>query len=58
MNADLTKAGVYNGLMQKRITHLSAVRNSAAHGNKEEFDTYDVGAMIEEVERFVSQHLM
>jgi hypothetical protein len=31
MNADLAKAGVYNSLMQKRITALAAIRNSAAH---------------------------
>jgi hypothetical protein len=57
MNADLTKSGVYNLITQKRITHLAAVRNSAAHGNKDEFATYDVSAMIEEVERFLSQYL-
>ncbi len=57
MNADLTKAGVYNGIVAKRITHLAAVRNSAAHGNKDEFRQYDVASMIDEVERFVSQHL-
>ena len=57
MNADLAKAGVYNGLMQKRITHLAAIRNSAAHGNTQEFETYDVAAMVGEVERFLAQHL-
>jgi hypothetical protein len=57
MNADLTKAGIYNGIVQKRITHLAAVRNSAAHGNKAEFEQYDVAARIDEVERFVAQHL-
>lgn len=58
MNAELAKAGVYNGLVQKRITHLAAVRNSAAHGNNEEFGTYDVTAMLDEIERFVTQHLV
>jgi hypothetical protein len=57
MNADLTKAGVYNGIVQKRITHLAAVRNSAAHGNEAEFNTYDVKAMIDEVEQFIASHL-
>jgi hypothetical protein len=57
MNADLTKAGVYNGIVQKRITHLAAIRNSAAHGNDAEFRTYDVKAMIDEVEQFLSTHL-
>jgi hypothetical protein len=36
MNADLAKAGEYNTLVQKRITALAAVRNSAAHGNDSE----------------------
>jgi hypothetical protein len=57
MNADLAKAGVYNGVVQKRITHLAAVRNSAAHGNEAEFNTYDVNAMIDEVEQFLATHL-
>jgi hypothetical protein len=56
MNADLTKAGVYNGLVQKRITHLAAVRNSAAHGNQSEFKAYDVKAMIDEIEQFLANH--
>ena len=53
----LAKAGVYNGIVQKRITHLAAVRNSAAHGNDAEFKTYDVKAMIDEVEQFLATHL-
>ncbi|MGD0096321.1 MAG: DUF4145 domain-containing protein [Terracidiphilus sp.] len=57
MNADLTKAGVYNGIVQKRITHLAAVRNSAAHGNDAEFKNYDVKAMIDEVEQILATHL-
>jgi hypothetical protein len=54
MNADLAKAGVYNSLVQKRITALAAVRNSAAHGKPEEFTKDDVSAMIRDVERFVA----
>jgi hypothetical protein len=57
MNADLAKAGVYNGIVQKRVTHLAAVRNSAAHGNQNEFKTYDVKAMIDEVEQFLGNHM-
>lgn len=57
MNADPAKAGVYNSIMQKRVTHLAAVRNSAAHGNETEFRTYDVKAMIDEVEQFLAAHL-
>ena len=51
MNADLAKAGVYNGIVQKRVTHLAAVRNAAAHGNDAEFKSYDVNAMIAEIEQ-------
>lgn len=57
MNADLTKASVYNSIVQKRITHLAAVRNSAAHGNHAEFKTYDVKAMIAEIEQFLANYL-
>lgn len=51
MNADLAKAGQYNALVQKRITALAAVRNSAAHGKTAEFQRLDVESMIGEVER-------
>lgn len=54
MNADLAKAGQYNSLVQKRITALAAIRNSAAHGKHSEFDDKDVQSMIEEVERLVA----
>ena len=57
MNADLAKAGVYNSLMQKRITALAAIRNSAAHGKPNEFTRDDVSAMIRDVERFVARPL-
>lgn len=54
MNADLAKAGEYNSLVQKRITALAAIRNSAAHGNSADFDDKDVQSMIDEVERLVA----
>lgn len=57
MNADLAKAGEYNALVQKRVTALAAVRNSAAHGKSTEFTTEDVKAMISEIERFTSERL-
>jgi hypothetical protein len=58
MNADLAKAGVYNSLVQKRITALAAVRNSAAHGNADEFTKEDVSAMIRDFERFVTSRVL
>jgi hypothetical protein len=57
MNADLAKAGQYNSLMQKRITALAAIRNSAAHGNAGDFTATDVSSMIADVERFAQESL-
>lgn len=54
MNADLAKAGQYNLLVQKRITALAAIRNSAAHGKSTEFDDADVRSMIEEIEKLIA----
>lgn len=56
MNADLAKAGVYKRLMQKRITALADIRNSAAHGNWGELSKEDVTRMLSEVRSFVQLH--
>ncbi len=57
MNADLTKAGIYNKLYQKRFTALADIRNSAAHGKPEEFTERDVEDMIRDIERFLAEYL-
>jgi hypothetical protein len=57
MNADLTKASVYNSSQQKRITAMAGIRNSAAHGKTDEFTAGDVKGMIDDVERFLSKLL-
>ncbi|TRA94413.1 MULTISPECIES: DUF4145 domain-containing protein [Rhizobium/Agrobacterium group] len=57
MNADLTKAGVYNLLTQKRITAMADIRNNAAHGNPGQFQPQDVTDMIAYVESFLAQYL-
>jgi hypothetical protein len=57
MNADLSKASIYNKLQQKRITALADIRNSAAHGKPDEFSTRDVEDMIRDITRFVAEHL-
>jgi hypothetical protein len=57
MNADLAKAGTYNTIVQKRVTHLAAVRNCAAHGNDTEFRTYDLRAMIDALPSLASESL-
>jgi hypothetical protein len=55
MNDDLAKAAIYNSLKHKRITSLAAVRNSAAHGQTDEFTAQDVKAMIADVQRFAEE---
>jgi hypothetical protein len=57
MNADLTKIGAYNLLVQKRITTLADIRNNAAHGRDGEFSADDVSEMIKQVENFVTDHI-
>jgi len=57
MNSDLVKAGEYNALIQKRVTALAAIRNSAAHGKVDEYTHEDVNNLIGEVERFVAERL-
>lgn len=57
MNADLTKAGVYNSIQQKRITAMAGIRNAAAHGDTEKFNAGDVKGMIDDVERFLASNL-
>lgn len=57
MNADLFKSGKYNKLQQKRITALADIRNSAAHGKSNEFSETDVESMIQDIERFLTEHL-
>lgn len=57
MNADLAKAGCFNMIVQKRITALASIRNSAAHGNRADFKAEDVASMIQEVERLVGDFL-
>lgn len=58
MNADLAKAGIYNKLMQKRITALADIRNSAAHGKPNEFTAQDVTEMIREISQFLATYLI
>jgi hypothetical protein len=57
MNSDLAKAGQYNSLVQKKITAIAGIRNSAAHGNVTEFNEADVKSMIVDVERLVCDWL-
>jgi hypothetical protein len=57
MNSELTKAGIYNRLVQKQITANAGIRNSAAHGSSSDFKNSDVNQMISFVESFLAEHL-
>ncbi|WP_409409504.1 hypothetical protein AAE485_03340 [Acidithiobacillus ferriphilus] len=57
MNDSLAKAGIYNKNQQKRITALAGIRNSAAHGKPDEFNSENVKSMIQEVEQFLAQNM-
>jgi hypothetical protein len=56
MNSELAKKGVYNTLVQKRITWLADLRNKAAHGKWSEFAASDVETMLTQVRSFVTDY--
>ncbi|WP_329101622.1 hypothetical protein [Streptomyces sp. NBC_01439] len=56
MNADLKKAGVYDGLQQKQITAWMDLRNKAAHGDYAEYDKAQVRLFIEGVRAFMVKY--
>jgi Domain of unknown function (DUF4145) len=58
MNSDLARAGCYTLQVQKRVTALADIGNSAAHGHIDKFSEEDVSDMIAYVERFLSDHLL
>ncbi len=56
MNTELTRASVYNGLVQKQVTMLADLRNKAAHGQWTEFTEAQVATMLPQVRAFMTQH--
>ncbi|WP_430478113.1 HEPN domain-containing protein [Streptomyces sp. P11-1] len=56
MNADLKKAGVYDGLRQKQITAWMDLRNKAAHGNYSDYTKDDVRLLIDGVQSFMTNY--
>lgn len=56
MNSELAKKGVYTKLLQKRITSLADIRNSAAHGKWSEFDQADVEKMVRDIRDFMTKY--
>lgn len=56
MNADLTKANVYNTLEQKAVTAWLGIRNAAAHGECAKYTTPQVVTMISGVRDFMNRY--
>ena len=56
MNSELAKKGVYNKLIQKKITFLADLRNNAAHGKWDQFKLEDVEEMIPYVRRLLEEY--
>ncbi|MEU8630465.1 hypothetical protein [Streptomyces sp. NPDC048669] len=56
MNADLQKAGAYDGLQQKQVTAWMDLRNKAAHGNYPDYDEQQVRLFIEGVRGFMLKY--
>jgi len=56
LNADLVKASVYNVLEQKGVTAWLDLRNKAAHGHFEDYDSAHVDLMLQGVRGFLTRH--
>ena len=57
INVELVKKDVYNKLFKKQITSWADLRNNAAHGHYEQYDTKQVEAMLTFVQTFASDYL-
>ncbi|WP_327313334.1 hypothetical protein [Streptomyces sp. NBC_01235] len=56
MNADLKKAGVYDGLQQKKVMAWMDLRSKAAHGNYGDYDKEEVRQFIDGVQAFLMKY--
>lgn len=57
LNAELARAGVYDKLVQKRITALADIRNNADHGHFDKFKREDVDDMVKWLRSFAADYL-
>ena len=57
LNSDLARAGVYDKLIQKRITAIAEISNNADHRHFDNFQDVDVGYMIKWMIRFDADYL-
>jgi len=58
INVELARKEVYNQLEKKQVTSWAELRNNAAHGHYDEYDTMKVKDMIDYVTRFASTYLV
>ena len=58
MNADLSKAGVYNTLDQKNVTAWLDLRNKAAHGRYAEYTKDQAEVMAKGIRDFVTRNTL
>ena len=54
LNSELAKGKIYSSAYQKQITAWLDIRNSAAHGNYEEYSTEEIRLMSQGVKNFVA----
>ena len=57
MNIQFSKDGAYNALVKKQVTSWSNLRNDAAHGRYEEYDSGQVKQMMLFVQKFCADFL-
>ena len=57
LNIALAKKGVYNALVQKQITSWANLRNDAAHGHFDRYDSAQVQQMLLFVQKFCADYL-
>jgi len=57
LNMELSRADVYDRLVQKQVTSWGDLRNKAAHGHYDEYDTREVQMMLLFVQKFCSDYL-
>lgn len=55
LNAELVKKGVYSKLDQKAVTAWLGIRNNAAHGNYDEYNSEQVRTMHSGVTEFITR---
>ncbi|EJG1014407.1 hypothetical protein OMR72_004731 [Vibrio parahaemolyticus] len=56
LNQELCTEGVYSMNESKEVTNYLGIRNSAAHGNEDEFDSEQVTLLVRGVSSFISRN--